>query len=199
MAPVIDEDDARVADKGAAAPEKKSAPRSRAEFLERAKELARKDAAGKPSFKAELEQSRQAQEANALLTTALRELSLGRAAVALDLAERAELVDRGGGLGLVPAATQVRALVLLGRPIDAARVATRLLPAQPAQTEIVDGLLAGADAAVSVGDRGLAERLLRRALSPDNRDAARRQQAQAKLDALASSWGAKAKAAVPPR
>jgi tetratricopeptide (TPR) repeat protein len=168
---------------------------SRDEFLARArkKEAAAKDDVARA--REELGEMRGANEAGQMLQAAERELSFGRSQGALDLAQRAEATDRNGTLGALPASTQARAYLKLGRPADAARVATRLLAASPADPLVVDGLLAGADAAVAVGDRGLALRLLRRALLPENVDAARRAQAQKRLDGVAVTT--KAKTATP--
>jgi hypothetical protein len=154
-------------------------------------------------MRAELERARRAQTANELLLAAEHELSIGRAAGALDLAQRAELEDRGGVLGALPVTTQVRAYAALRRNIDAARVASRLLQASPAEPAVVDALVIGADAAAAIGDRALARRLLQRALEPENRDAARRATARQRLDKLATGSDASTKAepasTAPPR
>jgi hypothetical protein len=103
---------------------------------------------------------------------------------------------------VLPASTQARALLLLRRPAEAARIASRLLSASAADPLVVDGLLAGAEGALAVGDRGLATRLLRHALRPENADAARRAAAERLLRAAAAdapAAKAKAEAAPPPR
>lgn len=123
------------------------------------------------------------QEANGVLVTAERELQFGRFAGALDLAQQAEALA-GGGLGLAPASTQARAWAGLKRFADAARVASRLLQGSVADPQLVDGMLAGADAAVAIGDLRLAERLLVRASSMENPDVARRAEAKRRLQAL---------------
>jgi hypothetical protein len=118
-----------------------------------------------------------------MLVTAERELSMKRFDSAVDLAMRAEAIA-GSGLGLAPASTLVRGYVALRRFADAARVASRLLQGSPADGQLVDGMLAGAQAALQIGDHRLAERLLERAASVENKDPARRQQAQQQLKAL---------------
>ena len=137
----------------------------------------------------ELERDRQAQEANGILVTAENELSRGRFAIAVDLAQRAEAAA-GGTLGLAPASTLARGFLGLKRPADAARVGSRLLGGDVADAQIVDGLLAAAQAALQIGDRPLATRLVQHALAPANIDVARRARAQALLAKIR---------AVPPR
>jgi hypothetical protein len=186
-----------------------SLPRTREEFLEKKVRAEASSSKGKSAvdsvsgMRAELERARRAQTANELLLAAEHELSIGRAAGALDLAQRAELEDRGGVLGALPVTTQVRAYAALRRSIDAARVASRLLQASAAEPAVVDALVVGADAAVAIGDRALARRLLQRALEPENRDAARRATARQRLDKLATSGDASTKAepasTAPPR
>ncbi|MBM4280034.1 MAG: hypothetical protein FJ137_04545 [Deltaproteobacteria bacterium] len=168
-----------------------SIPRSREEFLER-----RAKAKEEPAPKAaratadDYARARAVQTANEIYAAAEHELALGRAGTALDLAQRAEAADGARALGPLPAALQVRAYGMLRRTADAARVASRLLQTAPAEPVVVEALLVGADAAVAVGDRGLARRLLTHALAPANRDAGRRTKAQARLTALSSAAGA---------
>ncbi len=131
----------------------------------------------------DLERRKRLDQASELVTTAERELAAGRALEAADLAGRAEALG-GSAVGLVPASTQTRAFLLAKRFGDAARVGSRLLQANAADPVLVDGMLAGADAALAIGDRRLAERLLVHALAPANKDAARRGQAQRRLDGL---------------
>ncbi len=131
----------------------------------------------------ELEREKRINAASMMLTAAERELAAGRAQDALDLAVRAE-AQGGGALGLVPASTQTRAYLLLKRFADGARVGSRLLQGDVSDVVIVDGLLAGADAATAIGDRRLAERLLVKVLAPPNKDVARRAAAQRRLDSL---------------
>ncbi len=135
------------------------------------------------AIREQMARERQLQEANTLLLTAERELGFARFAGALDFASRAEAIA-GGGLGLAPASTQVRAYAGMGRFADAARLASRLLNGSPADLQLVDGMLAGATAAENIGDFRLAERLLQRAAGTDNPDVARRQTAQKRLEAL---------------
>jgi hypothetical protein len=158
-------------------------PRTREEFLAR-KAVVDHESKAKRAIADSFERARSVQTANEIQAAGERELSLGRAASALELAQRAETIDREGVLGALPLALQVRALAALHRPADAARVATRLLQAPPSEPLVVDALLVGADAAVAVGDAALARRLLLRALEPANRDAARRATARSRLERL---------------
>ena len=140
-----------------------------------------RDSAGEA--RQQMARQRQLQEANSLLLTAERELSIRRYDSAVDLARRAETIA-GGGLGLGPASTLVRALLGLKRFAEATTVASRLLQGSAADPQVVDGMMAGAQAAQQVGDQRLAQRLLERAASADNTDVSRRQQAQQALKAL---------------
>jgi hypothetical protein len=140
-----------------------------------------RDSAGEA--REQMARQRQLQEANSLLLTAERELSIRRYDSAVDLARRAETIA-GGGLGLGPASTLVRALLGLKRFAEATTVAARLLQGPAADPQVVDGMMAGAQAAQQVGDQRLAQRLLERAASADNTDVSRRQQAQQALKAL---------------
>ena len=78
----------------------------------------------------------------------------------------------------------MRALLGLKRFAEATTVASRLLQGSAADPQVVDGMMAGAQAAQQVGDQRLAQRLLERAASADNTDVSRRQQAQQALKAL---------------
>ncbi len=159
---------------------------SKAESAKGAKEAGKSAGPGDMSaddIREQMGRDRQLQEANGLLLTAERELGFGRFAGALDFAARAEAIA-GGGLGLAPASTQVRAYVGLKRDADAARLASRLLSGSAADLQLVDGLLAGATAAENIGDQRLAERLLIKAASAENPDVARRAEAQRRLAAL---------------
>lgn len=140
-----------------------------------------RDSAGEA--RQQMARQRQLQEANSLLLTAERELSIRRYDSAVDLARRAETIA-GGGLGLGPASTLVRALLGLKRFAEATTVASRLLQGSAADPQVVDGMMAGAQAAQQVGDQRLAQRLLEKAASADNTDVSRRQQAQQALKAL---------------
>ena len=143
----------------------------------------------------ELRRQRGLDQASELMTAAERELLAGRPLEAIELAGRAEALG-GSRVGLVPASTQTRAYFAAKLFADSARVGLRLLQGDPADALIVDGLIAGADAAIAIGDRRLAERLLQRALAPANKDAPRRAQAQRRLERLfAPSTGASAEAA----
>jgi hypothetical protein len=135
---------------------------------------------------------RRLQEANGVLVTAERELQLGRFANALDLANQAEAIA-GGGLGLAPTSTQVRAAVGLGRSAQASTLAARLLTVPASTTQLVDGLLAGAEAATAIGDDRLRMRLLTKAASKENPDPARRAEAQRRLSAPVPVLKAKAR------
>jgi chemotaxis protein histidine kinase CheA len=141
--------------------------------------------------RASVERERRLNDANGALVTAERELQLGRFASALDLATQAEALARGG-LGLAPTSTRVRALWGLARAAEAAALAEGLLTVPAASTQLVDGLLAGADAALAVGDVRLRTRLLTKAASMENPDPARRAEAKRRLS---SSPGTKAKKA----
>jgi hypothetical protein len=141
--------------------------------------------------RASVERERRLNDANGALVTAERELQLGRFASALDLATQAEALA-GGGLGLAPTSTRVRALWGLARAAEAAALAEGLLTVQASSTQLVDGLLAGADAALAVGDVRLRTRLLTKAASTENPDPARRAEAKRRLS---SSPGTKAKKA----
>jgi hypothetical protein len=155
-----------------------------------AKKAARVDA---DAAREQLAREQRLQEANGILVTAERELQFGRFAVALDLAQQAEALA-GSGLGLAPASTQTRAFLGLKRFADAARVASRLLSGSAASPQLVDGLLAGAEAATVIGDLRLAERLLTKAASTENTDAARRAEARRRLRNLSGNAAAPAKA-----
>lgn len=133
--------------------------------------------------KEEIERSKRIDGASMMLTTAERELAAGHPQQALDLAVSAES-SGGGALGLVPASLQARAFVALKRNADAARVGSRLLQGDAGDPSLVSGMIAAADAALAVGDRRLATRLLERAVMPANKDAALRASAQKKLQAL---------------
>jgi hypothetical protein len=176
------------------------------EAVAEAKGKAKAPAAAKKAAREEADAAREQmareqrlQEANGVLVTAERELQFGRFSAALDLAQQAEAMA-GSGLGLAPASTQARAYLGLKRFAAAARVASRLLPGSAASAQLVDGLIAGADAAVAIGDLRLAERLLTKAASTENPDAARRAVARQKLTAIAgkATAPAKAKASEPP-
>jgi len=132
------------------------------------------------------------QEANSMLVAAERELTMRRFDSALDLALRAEAIA-GSGLGLAPASTQVRAFVALRRPADATRAASRLVGGDVRDPQLREGMRAGVDAALSIGDFRLAERLLVRLASKDNDDATSRADAQARLESLRSKTSAPAK------
>jgi hypothetical protein len=155
-----------------------------------AKKSARDDA---DAAREQMAREQRLQEANSILVTAERELQFGRFAVALDLAQQAEAIA-GTGLGLAPASTQTRAFLGLKRFADAARVASRLLSGSAASPQLVDGMLAGAEAASAIGDLRLAERLLAKAASTENPDAARRTEARRRLQALSGNATAPAKA-----
>lgn len=159
---------------GAAAPSAPSAQRSNAPAA---------DTLTPTEAREDMERKKRLDDASMMLTSAERELSGGRAANALELAVRAEAAA-GTALGFVPASTQVRAYVALKRPQDAAKVATRLLQADSGDPVLVDGMIAGAGAAEAIGDRRLAERLLLKALAPQNKDAPRRAKAQEQLNTL---------------
>jgi len=178
-----------------------SASEMRRLFKERlaAKEEARKEAAAPAKKGAEalksapgvltsddMQRDRRAQEANGILVTAENELARGRFQSAVDLAQRAEAAA-SGTLGLAPASTMARAFLGLQRPADAARVGSRLINGNVADTQIVDGLLAAARAAIDIGDLTLARRLAQVALRPENVDAPRRAQAQALLTTAKSA------------
>jgi hypothetical protein len=165
----------------------RAAPASRDEFL---RELALRKGDAKsakgPAALAELKRARVVESLNELYAAALHELSAGRYPSALELAMQAQASDSAGVLGGLPLSLQVRAQVGLQRHAEAARLAPGLLSSSPAEPMIVDGLLAGADAAVRVGDRALAVRLLRQALSPANQDRARRTAAEQRLESLSA-------------
>ena len=127
-----------------------------------------------------IERQKRLDEASLMVTTAERELAAGRPQNALEISRRAESAA-GSSLGLVPASTQTRAHVALKQFQDAARTATRLLQGDASDVVIVDGLIAGADAAEAIGDRRLARSLLQKALLPANKDKARRAVAEQKL------------------
>jgi hypothetical protein len=152
----------------------------KAEVREEAKEGKAKKAPSADS----LARDRQVQEANSTLLTAERELSQGRFSVALDLALRAEATS-AGALGLAPVSTQARALRALGRPADAARLGNRLLSANPADRQLMAGVLAAAASAFDVGDRLLCRRLSRVALLKPNADEALRAEAKRLLALVA--------------
>jgi hypothetical protein len=143
--------------------------------------------------RASVERERRLNDANGALVTAERELQLGRFASALDLATQAEALARGG-LGLAPTSTRVRALWGLARAAEAAALAERMLTVQASSTQLVDGLFAGADAALAVGDMRLRTRLLTKAASTENPDPARRAEAKRRLS---SSPGTKAESTAP--
>jgi hypothetical protein len=169
--------------KGTARGTAKSAPAA-------AKKSAREDAG---AARDQMAREQRLQEANGVLVAAERELQFGRFAAALDLAQRAEAIA-GTGLGLAPASTQTRAYLGLKRFADAARLGSRLLQGPAVSPWIVDGLLAGAEAATAIGDVRLAERLLTKAASTENPDAARRAEARRRLQALSGKATAPSKA-----
>jgi hypothetical protein len=183
--------------------------RAKAEAKAQAKELALEEAKGKTTSapaaakksaredagaaRDQMARDQRLQEANGVLVAAERELQFGRFAAALDLAQRAEAIA-GTGLGLAPASTQTRAYLGLKRFADAARVGSRLLQGPAVSPWIVDGLLAGAEAATAIGDVRLAERLLTKAASTQNPDPARRAEARRRLQALSGKATAPSKA-----
>jgi|GEM_PF-1263574 len=174
----VDEARGRAKNESESKAKAKEAPKSAAKKMSSAEARESADEA-----REQMAHQRSLQEANGLLVTAERELSIRRFDSAVDLAMRAEAIA-GSGLGLAPASTLVRGFVGLRRFADAARVASRLLQGSPADGQLVDGMMAGAQAALQIGDQRLAERLLERAASVDNKDPARRQLAQQQLKAL---------------
>lgn len=145
--------------------------------------------------KEELAATQQLNMATQNLLAGENELRIGRPKSALELATRAEGVA-GGRLGLAPAGLQAQAYWQLGQHQNAARVASRLLQGDLQDPIVVDGLLAGAQAASQIGDTRLARQLLQAALRPENRDAARRQKAQSLIAALEAPRAERKAAAV---
>jgi hypothetical protein len=156
----------------------------KAEVREEARADAKEGKAKKAPSADSLARDRQVQEANSTLLTAERELSQGRFGSALDLALRAEATS-AGALGLAPVSTQARALRGLGRPADAARLGNRLLSANPADRQLMTGVMAAAASAFDVGDRPLCRRLSQLALLKPNADEALRAEAKRLLALVA--------------
>jgi hypothetical protein len=156
----------------------------KAEAIEDAREEAKEGKAKKAPSADSLVRDRQVQEANSTLLTAERELSQGRFGTALDLALRAEATS-AGALGLAPVSTQARALRGLGRPADAARLGNRLLSANPADRQLMAGVIAAAASAFDIGDRQLCRRLSQLALQKPNVDEKLRAEAKRLLALVA--------------
>ena len=95
---------------------------------------------------------------------------------------------------------QARALRGLGRPADAARLGTRLLSANPADAQLMAGVVAAAASAFDIGDRALCRRLSQVALLKANADERLRAEAKRLLGLVAqpaATQPAEAAAAAP--
>jgi hypothetical protein len=136
-------------------------------------------------FMQDAERARRLEQANIALASAQREMAAKRWMGAFDQMVLAESLDPDRALGATPLVGQMRALVELRRPVDAARVARRLGRWDVKAYDVVPGLLLGAQVAEQIGDERLARELWTRLLDVP----AERAKAQA---ALARMEGAKA-------
>ena len=116
------------------------------------------------SVGAETERAKRLEQANIALASAQREMAGKRWLSGFDQMALAESLDLDRALGATPLLGQMRALVELKRPVDAARVARRLGRWDVKAYDVVPGLLLGAQIAEQIGDDRLARELWTRLL-----------------------------------
>lgn len=119
---------------------------------------------GKSSMGADADRAHRLEQSNMALASAEREAKAKRWLPALDQYANAEVLDHDRALGATPLVGQMRALVALKRPVDAAKVARRLGRWDVKSFDVPAGLLLGAQVAEQIGDERLARELWSRLL-----------------------------------
>ena len=119
---------------------------------------------GQSSLGGEAERGRRLEQSNIALASAEREAKAKRWLSALDQYANAETLDHERALGATPLVGQMRVLIELKRPADAAQVARRLGRWDLKSFDVPTGLRLGAQVAEEVGDERLARELWTRLL-----------------------------------
>ncbi len=124
---------------------------------------------------AQADREKRLEQANLTLASAQRELARKDYVAAYDLMTRAEHIDIDGALGAEPQTGEMKALLGLKRPADAAAIARRALGRSVKVGGIADAWLIGVQAAQQIGDTTLERDLWTRLLKvPAHRREARR-------------------------
>ena len=129
---------------------------------------------------ADAARARRLEQANIALASAEREAKAKRWLSALDQYANAEALDHDRALGATPLVGQLRVLIEIKRPVDAAKVARRFSRWDIKSFDVPAGLLLGAQVAEQIGDERLARELWTRLLDVP----AQRAKAQAALARL---------------